>query len=167
MKITFKRILLLLTFIGIIILMTLSLNSTKERLLLEKEKNDKAKETTDYNKYLSAVQCVNLFLDTIIKDENEALILLNEEYKQKYNITTNNIKSFLPALSKNFLHDFKTNKIYQKKISKNVTEYYLKGEIVSSAMDMNTTYTDLDVTIVFYETDETFSIKLGIEDLKL
>ncbi len=134
----------------------------------EQELSQKTVLVTDNNRYITVINCVNKFLNYVQSDnKDDILLLLEEDYKNSFRINSSNVKNFIPILGQNFLYDYKGSEMYQKRISKTVIEYYVKGKIRKSKLDELPAYTDYDVTIILYEDKFVFAVKPGIGGLDI
>lgn len=132
-----------------------------------KKETELSKETTlvkDNSRYFTALSCAQRYIESIAYNKtDDVLILLNNEYKGEYGINKNNLNNFIPKLNKELSHDYVGGEMYSKKISKNVTEYYIKGKIKSTEYEAGSTYQNYDLTVILYENTLTFSIRPGVK----
>lgn len=134
----------------------------------EQEASKQITLVTDNSRYFTALNCVKQFLSYVQNGTNsDILLLLNEEYKTSNRILESNVKGFVPSLNKDTMYEYVGEEMYTKRISKNITEYYIKGKIKSYIMDEPAKYFDYDVTIILYENQLIFSVKPGIGDLNI
>ena len=119
---------------------------------------------TDNSRYFTIINCVKKYLNYVKANKtDDILLILNQEYKNLYNINESNLNNFIPSIEDNVIVDYKGDVMYQKKISKNVTEYYVYGQIEKSIMDEKSTLIDYNLTVILYENELLFSIKPGVE----
>lgn len=118
---------------------------------------------TNPSRYYTVVGCVKKFLNYVqMGNKSNLLLLLNDEYKEEKQITEANIDLYLPQFTNEYTYDYVSDEMYQKRISKNVTEYYVKGKIQKSQLYEDDIYEDYDLTVILYENEFLFSIKPGV-----
>lgn len=162
-----KNIFEIILIIGIVILV-FAINLITKTIDAKKEQTESMKTVlvTDYSRYFTVLGCAKKFITTLSSGNKSDIILsMNEDYITKNRITEENVLSYVPSLDTTGMYDYVGEEMYQHKISKNVTTYYLKGKIANLVMDETTTYTRYDLTITLYENTFTFTIKPGIGDL--
>lgn len=165
MKNIFRKILFIIIYIGLFILMIFVLNIKKEKLKVEQENSLKLTYATNHKQFFIALNCAEQFLKIVSENNiNDIMSLINIEYKNENNITKDNILNYLPKLSANKMHKFSATKVFKKRISKNVIEYYLEGKIISLSMGEESSK-DYTLGIVLYEDKNIYSIKFGKEDI--
>lgn len=134
----------------------------------EQEESMKTVLVQDDSRYLTVISCIKKYLSYVQNGTPEDIVLLlNDEYKNAYHVTTSNAKNFIPVLSKDYVYEYAGAEMYQHRISKGVVEYYVKGKIKATQLDSPSTYIDYNVTVVLYESELLFSIKPGIEGLEI
>jgi len=142
-----------------------------ENMIDAKKEQEKSMQTalvTDNSRYFTVLNCAKKFISYVQKGTNsDILTLFNEEYKTSNGIIESNVKGFVPSLNNGMIYDYVGEEMYFKRISKNVTEYYLNGKLKSFMMDETPSYIDYDMTIILYEDKFLFSIKPGIEGLDI
>ncbi len=153
----------------ILVIVVLLVNIIVEVLDAKKEQEESNKTilVQDNSRYFTVLGCAKKFLVEISKQDKENIILLlDTEYKNENNITTDNVLEYIPELSTTNIYDYVGSYMYQHTVSKNVTTFYLKGKIANYVLDDATTYIDYDLTITLYENTFTFTVKPGIGDLE-
>lgn len=119
----------------------------------------------DNSRYFTVLGCAKKYLNYVKQGNSEdILLILNEEYKNTFNITSQNLNNHIPSLEKSGLYDYVGEEMYEKKISKNVTEYYVYGQIQKSMMDEPNTYVDYNLTVILYEDRLLYSIRPGVSE---
>lgn len=119
---------------------------------------------TDNSRYFTALACAKKYITYVQNgDLNNILLILNEEYKERYNVNANNLNNFIPVLDKSLIYDYVGREMYEKRISKNVVEYYINGRIKTNILDESPVYTDYNLTVILYEDKLLYSIKPGVE----
>lgn len=155
-------LLVLLVFIGI---------GIYDKYMESKEEMEESMKTTlvqDESRYMTVLSCARKFLDTVQNGTSDEIIsLLKNDYRDTYNINANNLSNYVPKLAKDPIYVYAGEEMYQKRISKNVIEYYLIGNIKEEVLDDISKYTKYDLTITLYENKFVFSIKPGIGDANL
>lgn len=131
-----------------------------------KKKSEFSKEThlvTDNSRYFTIISCIEKYLNTVqSSNEDNILMTLNDEYKKMYNIDENNLSNYIPKLDKTKMYGYSGSEMYEKRISRNVVEYYVKGGIKESSLDEKSTFTQYDITVILYESKFLFSIRPGV-----
>ena len=120
-------------------------------------------EVTDNSRYFTIISCIEKYLNTVqSSNEDNILMTLNDEYKKMYNIDKNNLSNYIPKLAKTKIYGYAGSEMYEKRISRNVVEYYVKGGIKESGLDENSIFTQYDITVTLYESKFLFSIRPGV-----
>ncbi len=162
-----KNILEIFLIIGAVILI-FTINLVFKAIDAKKEQEESMKTVlvTDNSRYFTVLGCAKKFITTLQSgNKNDILVSMDEEYVTQNRITESNILSYVPTLNRTNVYDYIGEEMYQHRISKNVTTYYIKGKIANIVMDEGTTYTRYDMTITLYENTFTFAVKPGIGDL--
>lgn len=160
------KIIIALSIFAVFLIYIFTLNYNKK--VEEKKISEKTVLVTDNSRYMSVINCVRKYLLYVQSgNKNDMLLLLNDEYKSEYNITENNVLSFVPELDENLMYDYVGKEMYSHRISKNVVEFYVKGSISASMMDEAPSYRDYDLTVILYENKLIFSVKPGIGGLNV
>lgn len=118
---------------------------------------------TDNSRYYTVIGCIDKYLSTVESgNQNDILLTLNDEYKREYNITSSNLKNFIPKLEKGNIYSYTGEEMYEKRISKNVVLYYIHGKIKEQQFEGDTVKTEYDLTVILYEDKFLFSIRPGV-----
>ena len=153
-------IVILILFIGYRIYENYS--KTKKEMFLSQQKTI----VTDDSRFFTVLSCVNKYLNTIQNgNPNEILLILNDEYKEENGINIDNYQNFVPSLDKSSIYDYEGTEMYQKRISKNVVEYYVYGNIKENNMVDAPVRTKYNLTVVLYENEFVYSIKDGVASI--
>ncbi len=148
----------------LLIFLGFNLYQNYEKYKKESEISQEKTIVTDNSRYFTVINCVKKYLNYVKANNTEnILLLLNQEYKNLYNINESNLNNFIPSIEDNVIVDYKGDIMYQKRISKNVTEYYVYGQIEKSIMDEMSTLIDYNLTVILYENELLFSIRPGVE----
>ena len=122
----------------------------------------KLKTVTDYSTFFTVDDCINRYIGYINDGEkNKLLNVLNSEYKESYNINENNVISFVDTLNIiNKIADFKSVKMYEKKISNKEHDYYVKGKlyIEEDINEPSKFWSDYYLIVKLNESNNTFYI---------
>ncbi len=162
-----KNILEIFLIIGLVILV-FTINLISKVIDAKKEQIESMKTVlvTDNSLYFTVLGCAKKFLTTLQSGNKSDIILsMDEEYITQNRITEANVLSYVPTLNRTSVYDYIGEEMYEHRISKNVTTYYIKGKIANSIMDESSTYTRYDMTITLFENTFTFTVKPGIGDL--
>lgn len=150
-------LIVLVVFLGISIFD--KINESKR----EMEESMKTVLVTDESRYFTVLGCARKFLDTVQNGtQEEKMSLLKEEYKEQNRIVLNNLNSFLPNLTPQRMYIYTGEEMYQRRLSKNVVEYYLTGSIKDVVFEGDPIYTKYDLTITLYESKFVFAVTPGI-----
>lgn len=133
---------------------------SKEEFMISEEKQP----VLDNSRYMTVINCINKFINYVqIGNKDNILLLLNEEYKNDYNVDVNNLNNFIPNLSSDGIYSYSGEEMYYKQISENVTEYYVVGNIEQTTYENVPIKTPYNITIVLYENKLVFSVKPGAD----
>lgn len=121
----------------------------------------------DNNSYYTALSSANKFINYISNNsKTDIYSVLEPEYVKSNNITLDNLNNFLPKINDGLVYDYVVNEMYQKRISKHITEYYLYGNIRQEKEEDGSTiynYREYPLTVILYENKIIFSIRPGGE----
>lgn len=110
-----------------------------------KSNTDKMKEVTEHNTFFSVVNHINNYITNISNGQNKKVYdLLDKEYKEKNNITENNIFDIIEIYEENI--SVKVTKMEYVKV-KNGYLYYAKANLIQNLLD-NTKIIKKDYEIV-------------------
>lgn len=142
-----KTIILIMLIVCIIISIFLAvsiINITKEQsntnlensnLLAEELKEQNEEINTNLEKvryrnvYYAIEKCVNKYIEAIKFEDKLAIYnMLDEEYKQSYNISSNNVLNHIKKLD----NTYTIENMYAKQENKNCCNYYIFGEIMNN-----------------------------------
>ena len=117
---------------------------------IDYEANQNVEEETNKNKYYATKNIANKFISAILQDDSETLnSVLEPTYKQKYNITKNNVLDKMKFVEIENLTEYEMdnleveieiNKMYVKEKSINISTYLVIGNLKSNILDINTEY---------------------------
>lgn len=162
-----KNIFIIIIAISLMLLF-LGYNAIEKFIIKRRELKESMKIAlvTDHGRYFTAINCVKKYL-TVVQEGNkdDILLLINDKYKKENNISELNYKNFIPSLDKSSIYEYDGEEMYQKKISKNITEYYIKGKIKKTIMDEDSVERNYNITIVLYQDHLVFDIIPGIGGL--
>ena len=134
------------------------------KLFFEKGiENEKIDTTTisvleDNNRFFTVSSCASKYINYLsIKDTDNLLILLSNEYKQKESINSDNIYESIGEI--NGTNTFVGKKIFEQRLSKNVYKYYVYGTIQEELMDSISPKSNYYLIAILDEENMTFSIE--------
>lgn len=157
---------IIVALIILVIFLGMSIFDKIDRAKEEMKESMKTVLVTDESRYFTVLGCARKFIDTVQNGtQEEKMSLLKEDYKEQNRVTTNNLSTFLPKLDPQSMYTFVGEEMYQKRISKNVVEYYLKGSIKELKFEENPVYTEYNLTVTLYESKFTFAIEPGIRGM--
>lgn len=100
------------------------------------KKEEKFSIVTSSSKFYTVSNCVSRYINYLYTEDNEnILLLLDSSYKNKHNITNNNLFEKLGKLD--YPYSFEAKKMYQEFINKNTIKYYISGYLIKEDMDGN------------------------------
>ena len=115
------------------------------------------------SRYFTVISCVEKYLNTVQSGNiNNILLTLNDDYKETYGITANNVGNHIPKLDNDKMYSYSGSEMKEKRISKNVVEYYVTGEIQAFVLEGNPKSFKYDLTVILYESEFLFSIRPGV-----
>lgn len=86
------------------------------------------------SKFYTVSSCVNRYLSYLYaEDVDNLLILLDNNYKKKNDINSNNFFDKISKLDNNY--SFEARKMYEQVINDNVTKYYVKGYLIKEGIN--------------------------------
>lgn len=168
------QIIIALIALGIFIVFQIFLSSKSSSNI-----NSPKELVKDNSRYFAVMGCANKFLLTVqSRNTDDILLLLNNKYKEQYKIDASNLNNYIPNLNDDADYAYDGHAMYMRRISKNISEYYIDGEIkkdyfvrdfeegedISDIVDESAIYKDYDLTITLYENNYTFSVRPGVTD---
>lgn len=125
---------LLIIIIGILVsvLGLLYLNKTESN-------NDDKEEIkyyllNDYSRFFTINSCINKYVTSLQYNKyDNVLKLLDKDYVEKNNISSDNVVDFVDNLDGNY--NYITKKVFYTELSEKVINYYVKGYLVSDELD--------------------------------
>lgn len=122
MKDKSKLTAIILVIITIIVLVISFMNKKNE------ESTTKPEIVKNYSDFYTVDTCLYRTISYIVsKDSDSLMLLLNDKYKKKNNITKENITKLFPELSEGAT--FSSKKMYYEKLTSNIIKYYVYGYI--------------------------------------
>lgn len=159
----FKIVVALVFLAGFVVVTLIDNYKTAQK---EMEISHQKEIVTDNSRYFTVIGCVKKYLNYVQTGAtDEILLLLNSEYKDQYGVNSANLSNHIPRLDTDAIYDYIGTEMYQKRISKNVIEFYVKGQIVKDIMDEKDEYKDYSITVILYEKDFLFSIRPGVSEV--
>lgn len=152
-KVSKKQIILII--IGIIIALLLIIF----KLFFSDNKKD-FEIVTSTSKFYTVSNCINRYLTYLSAGDTENLmLLLNKSYKNKNNITSNNLFDKIDKFDE--LYSFQARKMYQDVINDNVTKYYVYGYLIKEGIDDSFVQEKVDYYFIVYldSKNSTYSIE--------
>ena len=134
LKLTKNNIIIIIIFLIVMFSGLLIFNYRQEDS--STESNYKTSLVKDYGRFFSISNAANKYISYLNKqDINSLILLLNNKYKEKNNITDDNILHKLLLLDTNKEYIFEARKMYNEKINKNIIRYYIFGYLNENVMD--------------------------------
>ena len=136
-------------------------------LVFKDEKNsvdeNKIRIVTNYSNFYTVNSCLYRTITYLgAKDKENLLLVLNDDYKDKNNITKDNILSLFNEVGENYTFDSK--KMYYQKLNDEIYKYYVYGVAYENKIYDDTILSDVEENdfyfIVYIDTaNEIFSIE--------
>ena len=121
-----------------------------------KREENKINIVTSTSKFYTVSNCVYRYISYLqTKDTDSLLLLLDNKYKSKNNINSNNVLNNLISLDG--LYSFEARKMFEEKLNDNVTKYYVYGYLVEDDLDSNNSM-DFYVIVTLDTKNKIFSI---------
>ncbi|MDD4705967.1 MAG: hypothetical protein PHS24_01965 [Bacilli bacterium] len=134
LKLTKNNIIVIIVFL-IVLFSGLILFEYRQPKPLVEEKT-KISLVADYGRFFSINNATNKYISYLNKqDINSLMLLLNNKYKEKNNINSDNILHKLSLLDINKEYVFEAQKMYNEKLSKNIIRYYIYGYLNEDVME--------------------------------
>ncbi|MDD2207952.1 MAG: hypothetical protein PHG03_01215 [Bacilli bacterium] len=151
-----KNIIMLAVFV-LIIITGLLLHDYRNQDLSDKI-NNKITLVNDYSQFFTISNAGNKYISYLLKKDNEKLMfLLNEKYISVNSITKENILNKLTLLESGS-YTFEARKIYQERLSSDITRYYIKGDLSLEIMDEYQRPSDYYLIIEMDSVNNTFEV---------
>ncbi len=112
----------------------------------------------DNSKFFTVSSCVSKYLNYLsIRDTDNLLILLSNDYKTKNSVDKSNIYSFVGSVQGN--PEFSPRKMFVQRMSKNVYKYYVYGTITQDVINTLGESIDYYLIVILDEENMTFAIE--------
>lgn len=121
------RLAIILVIITIlVVVITFIVDNNKKQ-----EKQTEINIVTNYSNFYTVNSCLYRTITYIFSDDTESLLkILNDDYKEKNNINSNNVLSIFPKVESDSTFDSK--KMYYEQQSNNIIKYYVSGIIMKN-----------------------------------
>lgn len=129
----------------------------------EKDEENKINIVENYSEFYTVDSCVYRFTTYLSSNDTESILLsISDSYKEKNNINENNVIDKFTSVEEDSI--FVAQKMYYEIINKNVTKYYVYGNIQKNQIFDNDIINTLEKTsmylIVYLDKEnKTFSIE--------
>lgn len=154
-----KRNIIILFIIAIVLISGIIIYETFFNKSIKEESAD-INILKDNSRFYTVSSCVNRYLTYLTNnDVNNLILLVDENYKKKKNITKNNILEYLPEMDKKY--SFSAKKMYEQKLNDDYIRYYVYGilmEDVFSEEDSIKNSKDFYTIVTINSEDYTYSI---------
>ena len=144
--------LILLVVVTLIILIVTYITNNNE-----KDKKEDINIVVNYNDFYTVDSCLYRVVTYITSKNTENLLLvLNDKYKQKNNISSKNILDIFYKIDED--STFVSEKMYYVGVSDNITKYYVYGKV---EQEYYTNDSSFDAYFIVYldKTNKTFSVE--------
>lgn len=131
-----------------------------EKNVFEEEKIDTKTISVlrDNSRFFTVSSCVSKYIRYLsVKDTQNLLILLSNEYKEKNLINSNNMYNYIGTLNGN--KTFSPKKMFQQRITKTIYKYYVFGYLEENMMDMVSAKQPYYLIVILDESNMTFAIE--------
>lgn len=172
------QIIIALSALILFIIIRLIIDYGGNNTILRQEKYKK-EIVKDNSRYYTVIGCINKYLTYVqMGNSEDILLLLDEEYKNNFNITSSNLKNYIPSLENVNDYSYIGHAMYSKRLSESISKYYVEGEIKKDRFMgdieegeeyieedyFKPEYIDYDFTVTLYENKFIFSIKPGVSE---
>ncbi len=81
---------------------------------------------TDHNRFFTVTSCISKYLSYLtMHDTQNILLLLDDDYKNENNITSDNLYDYINAFDEE--QEFTAKKMYQETVNDHIIKYYVSG----------------------------------------
>lgn len=153
-----KKIIALVLVIAVIILGLYKLFFEGTNIKKEKIDTETISIVRDNDRFYTVSSCASKYINYLsIKDTDNLLILLSEDFKTKKSVNYDNIYSYIGTLdgTKNFV----AKKMYEQRVSKNVYKYYVYGYIDNETIYYVSNKQDYYLIVLLDEENMVFAIE--------
>lgn len=127
------------------------------QLISNNDKKNDYEIVTSSSKFYTVSNCVDRYLNYLSsEDVDNLLILIDNSYKKKYNVNKNNFFDKVDKLDS--IYSFVAKKMYQEKINKNITKYYVKGYLLKEDLNVSNEKIDYYLVVLLDTKNSTYSI---------
>ncbi len=144
--------------IAVLILGIYKLFFDKDKKAEEKIDTETISVVNDASRFFTVTSCVSKYINYLsIKDTDNLLILLSNQYQKENEINAENIYNYIGTIDGT--NTFNGKKIMQQRISKSIYKYYVYGFIQKELMDSISPKQDFYAIIILDEENMTFSVE--------
>ena len=145
-----NRLLLILVLIVVIIFIVYRILSNNN------DKHD-IKIVESSSKFYTVSNCVSRYINYLnSEDVDNILLLLDNSYKKKNNISSNNLFSKIFKLDN--YYSFEARLMYQEDVKDYIIKYYVKGYLIKEDMDFSNDKIDYYLIVILDSKNSTYSI---------
>ena len=113
---------------------------------------------TNPSDFYTASSCVLKYLNYVASGNRDNIIrLLSSDYKNKNNITIENIDNFINIT--NTVYNFNARKMFMQQVGKNIYKYYIYGLISEEYIDYEYSETNFYIIVILDKNNGTFAIE--------
>lgn len=153
-----KKMFAIILVIAVLLLGIYKLFFEKEKEHIETIDTKTISIVKDNNRFFTVSSCVSKYINYLmIKDTENLLVLLSNEYKKENSINSNNIYDYIKIIDGN--NTFSAKKMYQQRVSKNIYKYYIYGYIQEELIDSIGKKEPYYLIIIMDEENMTFSVE--------
>jgi len=153
-----KKIIAIVLSIAVLALGIYKLFFEKNIINEEKIDTETISIVRDNSRFYTVSSCVSKYINYLtLKDTNNLLILLSEDYKTKNSITSENIYSFVESIDGTKI--FSARKMYEQRVSETIYKYYVYGYIEEERMDSISEKQDYYIIVLLDQTNMVYAIE--------
>ncbi len=139
-----KRTVSILLVVALVVLVLALIIVERKKYQNNLDLTNKAHAVDNYSTFFTVDDCANRFVEYLSSgNKDNLLLILNKEYVEQNNINSSNVLDKIDTKKiYGKLISFKSKEILSKKVSDNVTKYYVSGKLYQDAIDELTEYSD-------------------------
>ena len=152
-----KKVLLIIVVVGVIFLGIY-------KLFFEKKSENENIDTetieivTNQNDFFTVSSCVSRYINYLSASDNDKIyMLLGKEYKEKNNITKENLNNYIKYLDG--IYSFNPKKMFVQRLGLNTYKYYVYGLISKESIDITPEESNFYISVILDRKNGTFAIE--------
>ena len=134
MEINKKTIIMLAIFGLLLIVAAIIMRLSKNENVTENKEEESIAIVKNYNDFYTVNSCIYRYITFVKnKDANTLMKLLDDEFIKSNNINSTNLFNYLNTYEGNI--SFNSRKMYEEKVSNDITKYYVFGYVEKDIID--------------------------------